>query len=174
MSLIPERTINFDCYDSNAEALLGTTDVELPKFEGLSETIMGAGLAGEIDSIVIGHFKSQTVKLKWRTVTEAALGLLAPTVQAFALYGAVQVQDSLAGALVVQSWRIDVNGMPKSFDLGKFEPGKPMANEMDIEVYKLIISLNDSPLVELDKLNSIYKVNGIDYLQSVRTALGRV
>jgi hypothetical protein len=89
--LIPEKVIQFDCYDSNGTVLLGTTDVELPKFESLSDTISGAGIAGEIESITPGFFKPQQVKLKWRTVTEAALLLLAPTVQALSMYGAVQV-----------------------------------------------------------------------------------
>jgi P2 family phage contractile tail tube protein len=174
VSLIPEKVANFDCYDGNGRALLGTTDAELPKFEGTSETVMGAGMAGEIESITPGHFKSQQVKLKWRTITEAGLRLLAPVNQAFSLYGALQIQDSTSGALLVQSLRIDVVGVPKNFDVGKFEPGKPMASEMDVELLKIIINIDDKPIVELDKLNMIYKVNGVDYLQTVRAALGRV
>lgn len=173
MAQIPERVVNFDCYDSSGTLLLGMTDVELPKFESLSETISGAGLAGEIDSVVIGHFKSQQVKLKARTATQAALSLLVPNMQALALYGAMQLQDSAAGALVVQSLRIDVTGIPKMLDPGKFEPGKPMASEVEIEVYKIIVSIDDQPIVELDKTNYIFKVNGVDYLQQVRSALGR-
>ena len=42
---------------------------------------------------------------------------------------------------------------------------------IDFKVLKA--ELNNQVMLELDKVNYIYKVNGIDYLAGVRRALGR-
>lgn len=173
MAEIPERLVNFRCYNGAAE-LLGMTDVELPAFDGLTENIAGAGIAGEYESPVLGHFKSQMVKLKWRTVTKAGLALLTPVRQVFDIRGSVQLQDPMLGTLVTQGWRVECTGQVKHVGLGKFEPGKVMGAETDMECAVIRIALNGEPLVELDKFNMIFKVNGIDYLRQVRTDLGGV
>ena len=53
--VIPEVVSNFRCYDEDVQKLLGTVDIELPNIEYLTETIQGAGIAGEIETIVVGH-----------------------------------------------------------------------------------------------------------------------
>jgi phage tail tube protein FII len=173
--LIPDKLINFKAYGgAGGLEFLGLTDVELPKFDPINDKIMGAGIAGEIESPVVGHFASQTVKLKFRTVTRAALGLLAPVMHSLDIRGAVQVQDTARGQLVTQAFRVEVTGQQKGLSLGKLEPGKQMEADCEIEAVKLIISLDDVPLVELDKLNMIYKVNDTDYLAEARRAMGGV
>lgn len=172
---IPEKLVNFRCYaGAGALEFLGMTDVELPKFDPLVEKIAGAGIAGEYDSPVIGHFQSQSVKLKWRTVTAAALGLLAPVQHALDIRGSVQLQDPGAGTLITQPFRLEVRGQVKSQGLGKLEPGKPMDADSEIECAVVRISINGVLLVELDKFSMVYRVNGVDYLRGVRIDLGGV
>jgi P2 family phage contractile tail tube protein len=174
VALIPERLVNFKVYDSNGKELLGQTDVELPTFDPITESIGGAGMAGEYDSPVIGHFKSQTLKLKWRTLTKEGVKLFVPVRQAIALYGSVQFQDSTAGGLTTQKWRIECTGQVKMFTPGKLEPGKVMGVEMDFELALIRISADGQQLLELDKFNMIYKVNGVDYLAKIRQDTGGV
>lgn len=172
--LIPEKLINFRCYAGLGVEFLGTTDVELPKFDPMTEKVSGAGIAGEFDSPVVGHFQSQVIKLKWRTPTARALGLLAPVDHLIQLYGAIQVRDSEAGRIVTQQVLLQVSGPMKSFGLGNFEVGKPTAAESEIECAKLDLKIDGVPLVELDKFNSVFKVAGVDYLRDVRIAMGGV
>jgi len=171
---IPERLVNFRCYVGQSAELLGMTDVELPAFEAMTETISGAGIAGEVESTVLGHFKSMTAKLKWRTVTAAAVALVAPVRQVFDIRGAVQLQDPMLGTLTTQALRVECTGQVKTLNPGKLEPGKIMGVESDIECAVLRISLDGVPLVELDKFNMVFKVNGFDYLAKVRRDLGGV
>lgn len=174
MPLIPERLVNFTCYGGAAAAFLGMTDIELPSFEAMKETISGAGIAGEYDSPVPGHFTSQKVKLKWRTLTREALGILAPVRQVFDVRGAIQLQDSAAGALITQALRVECTGQPATQNLGKLEVGKVMGVETDIEIAVIRISIDGVPLIELDKFNMIFRVGATDYLAAVRQALGGV
>jgi len=169
---IPERLVNFRCYNGVSSEYLGMSDVELPSFPMMTEEISGAGIAGAYDSPVIGHFASQSLKLKWRTVTRAALGLLAPVNHVLDVRGSIQAQDSITGGLITQALRVECTGQTKSQGLGKLEPGKAMGAESEVECKVIRISLDGVPIIELDKFNMIYRVNGIDYLAKVRQDLG--
>jgi len=174
VSLIPERLVNFQVYGGVAAAFFGMIDVELPSFEAMKETISGAGIAGEYESPVLGHFGSQKVKLKWRALTVEALGILAPVRQVFDIRGSIQMQDSSGGPLITRALRVECTGQVTMQGLGKLEPGKVMGVESDIEIARIEISIDNEPIIELDKFNSIFKVGGVDYLASVRRDLGGV
>ena len=120
----------------------GMSDVELPKFDAMTETIKGAGIAGELESVTIGHFQSMMVKLKWRAVRPATLALLAPVAQTFDIRGSIQLQESGAGVLVTSPLRVAVRGQVKSKNLGKLEPGKPLDAESDVEVAAISIYID--------------------------------
>ena len=172
-SQIPEKLVNFRAYGgTGAVEFLGLTDVELPKFEAMTDTIHGAGIAGEYDSPVMGHFKSMVVKLSLRTPTAAALSLLAPVLHRLDIRGSIQILDPRLGILITQPLRVEVTGEVKGLEPGKLEPGKPLATTCEIEVSKLSLSLAGVQIVELDKFNMIFRVNGMDYLKSVRTDMG--
>lgn len=171
---IPERLINFKVYDSNSKELIGLSDVELPKFDAMTESIAGVGIAGELESVVLGHFKSMQVVLKLLTPTDQAIKLLAPVVQAFDLRGSIQLQDPSAGALLTKPLRVSLRGQVKTFGLGKFEPGKKMESDVTVECQAISVFYDGVSLIELDKLNMIFKVNGFDYLRSARQDMGGV
>lgn len=176
MAQIPEKLINFRCYGSDTQEFLGMTDAELPAFDAMTETISGAGIAGEFESPVVGHFKPMALKLKFRTITAKAIVSLAPSIarQVIDVRGSISIQDQQSGLLTTQAIRVECSGPVKSGNLGKLEPGKVMGAEADIEVVTLRISVDGVLLVELDKLNQIYRVGGVDYLQQVRIDLGGV
>ena len=70
---VPEKLINYKVYLDRSD-MVGLADVELPNFEAMTETIKGAGIAGEIDSPTLGHYGSMTLTLNWRTITSENAG----------------------------------------------------------------------------------------------------
>lgn len=174
MPKVPERLVNYRVYDSDSKELLGLSDVELPKFESLTETINGAGIAGDFESVVLGHFKSQALKLKWLVPTSEAVVLLTPVMHALDLRGSVQNQDPSSGALGTTPFRVAVRGMVKGLSLGKFEPGKRMDADIDVEIASISVFHEGVELIQFDKFNFVYKVLGVDYLRSVRLDMGGV
>lgn len=45
---VPERLINYRVYNES-NALLGIATVDLPEIQAMSDTVSGAGIAGEVD-----------------------------------------------------------------------------------------------------------------------------
>jgi P2 family phage contractile tail tube protein len=168
---IPEKLIAFRVY-REGEDQIGLADVELPDLEFITETVSGAGVAGELESPVIGHTKSLALKLKWRTFSEHAAALLAQKMHHLDLRGSIQRFDPGSGVYEPQAMKVVVRGAPKKGGLGKFEMGKPMDNESEFEVSYIKVWLGGQEVIEVDKLNYKFVVAGDDALAAVRGQLG--
>ena len=168
---VPEKLINFRVYQDDAD-LLGVADVTLPSLEAMTETIKGAGLAGEIDSPVLGHYGSMELQLNWRTLYKPNALLAAPKGIMLDMRAANQVKDSESGAFVVQSAKVIARGVPKNTELGKLDVGTTSDTATTLEIDYLKVTVDGEDLIELDKYNYICKVGGVDYLSEVREALG--
>lgn len=171
-NLIPEKNINFAVYLEGTEEL-GNAEVTLPKLEPMSSEVKGAGIAGVFDSLVLGHFGSTTVSLQWRNVTESITKLAAHKTHSLDLYGALQAYDAGSGEHKVQQLQMFVKGTPKGPELGVLNVGDLGNPQMELEVLYFKLSIDGSEKIELDKLNYIYRVDGVDYLAAVRSALGK-
>lgn len=172
MSRIHEKTIAYNVYKQGAE-LLGVADPELPSIELMTETMSGAGIAGEIETPTLGQTKSLSLKLKFRSKTASYFKLLNPGMHELDLRASIQVQDTAAGTLTSEPERILVRGMNKKAALGKWETGKPQDADVELEVSYLKIVQNGQEVLEVDKLNFIFRVNGTDHLATVRNDLGK-
>ena len=67
--------------------------------------------------------------------------------------------------------RIVVRGKAKKMSLGKAEPGKKMECETEIEIMYIKVELNKEVLMELDKLNFKYVLNGVDMMEKIRAQI---
>ena len=178
---IPEKLTSFRVFrakdkqvegQTDDDLMLGLADVDLPELEFLSETTAGAGIAGEIDNPVIGHFKAMEMTLKWRSVTKNVSLLAAPVVHQLDLRGSIQEYDSSNGKFVHTPVKIVVRAAPKKTGLGKFETGKQMDSETALEVSYLKLTHAGEDRIEIDKYNHKYVVHGVDYLADIRTNIG--
>lgn len=167
---VPEKLINFRVY-LEGNYLAGVADVELPKLEGMSESVTGAGIAGEVDSPVIGHYKAMKTTVKFRTITAEAVGILAaPAAHLIDFRGSQQIQE--AGVLKSIPIRVTIKGTPTSVELGKLEVGKPTDSGDEFSVSYLKVYVDGKEIVEIDPYNFIAKFNGVDALAGVRKDLG--
>jgi len=169
---IPSVLINAKVYNSG-KVLLGQANCELGDFEFMTESLTGLGLAGELDMPVLGHFKSLTLKLKWNTVCQEAVELLAPKTHQLAIYASLQNWDADEGRFVPVPCRVNCLATPKKGGAGKFEVGKKMEPESEFELTYLKMSINGKEAVEIDKINFKCMIDGVDYLADVRSHLGQ-
>lgn len=168
---IPERTINYRVYDE-FNALIGVATADLPDIEAMSDTISGAGIAGEFESPTLGHFGAMSLTLNWRTITTDAMRLAGQRVHSLELRSSQQINDAASGQLLTQAIRIVVRATPKNLSLGSFEVGATTDSSSEFELSFLKIYIANRPVLELDKLNFRFIVNGEDFLASVRRDLG--
>jgi P2 family phage contractile tail tube protein len=166
---IPEKLINFRAY-LEGDNLIGVADVELPKLKAMTETVSGAGIAGEVESPVLGHYESMTVTVNFRMLNADAGTLATPAAHLLDFRGSQQVYDS--GVFKTVPVRVTVKAIPKSVDLGKFKVGAPTETGDEFEVVYLKIYVDGKERVEIDKYNSIARFDGVDVLAGVRADLG--
>lgn len=169
--MVPEKLINFRVYQ-DGDDLLGISDVTLPKLDSITETVKGAGVAGEIDDPTIGHFGSMELELNWRSLVKSNIVLAKPTGVHLDLRGACQGHDSAKNVLKMMPVKIVVEGTPKSTDLGKLDMGATTDTKNTIEVTYIKITVDGETVLEIDKFNYICVIGGVDYMADIRDALG--
>lgn len=168
---IPERTINYRVYDDN-NALIGVATVDLPDIEAMTDTVSGAGIAGEVDSPTLGHFASMTLTINWRTITGDATRLNAQRVHALEFRASQQINDAARGELKTQAVRVVTRCTPKNLSLGSLEVSAGTDSSSEFEVSYLKIYIDGRDVLEIDKYNFKFVVNGEDFLRTVRRDLG--
>lgn len=168
---VPERLINFRVYNE-ANVLMGTATVDLPEIQAMSDTVSGAGIAGEVDSPVLGHFQAMSATINWRTVETAALELAKQQAHQIEIRGSQQHYDTATGKITTVPIRVVMRAIPKNSGLGSLEPGSTTDSSTEFEVVYLKISVDGKEKVEIDKYNYIAKFGDTDMLESVRKDLG--
>ncbi|MBY0088392.1 phage major tail tube protein [Brevibacillus brevis] len=172
VNTIPERLRNFNVYLDGSNDLKGVADIQLPSFELMTDTVKGAGIAGEYDSPTLGHFQSMKLSLSFRTVTREMFGLLRQKSQRLDCRGALQLYDAGEGASKTVAVKVVVQGPTTKVDPGKFETGSAMDGSAEVEALYLKIDYDGKTIVEIDKLNFICVIDGVDQLADTRKALG--
>lgn len=170
--IIPEKVINYMAYIDGSRSLSALVDADLPDLQFMSETISGAGIAGEIDSITMGHLQAMTMGLNFRVLIDENYRMLEQKSYSIELKAGLQSSDQSNGTLNVGKLRVMVKVIPKGLTLGKMSVGKPSDSKQDFSVNYMKIEYDGEEVLEVDKTNMIFKVNGTDYLTGTRAAMG--
>lgn len=170
-NLVPERLINFRVY-LEGNNLAGVATIDLPELEAMSDTVSGAGIAGEVESPILGHFSSMTTTINFRTVTADAVKLAGQRSHAIECRGSQQVYDAANGQYKTSPIKVSMRCTPKNVSLGSLEVGATTDTANEFEVTYLKIFVDGKERLELDKYNFKYVVDGTDFLARVRADLG--
>lgn len=173
MSLqLPEVLNSFNLYNET-EKLIGLTgEVELPELTMINDTLTGSGIMGEIEDPVTGQFESATMTFKWSCLHKDYFKLVNTTKPSqLTLRGSLQCLDTDTGYTDYYPVKIVVRGKAKTIKLGTAEKGKKMECETEIEVMYIKVVVNNETLLELDKLNFRYVLNGQDMLEKIRAQI---
>lgn len=170
---IPEKVINFTCYVNGSSELAGMVDLTLPTIENMTETISGAGIAGEMESVTPGHTSAMTFSINFRSLVDKNISLIKPEPYDFEVKGALQETDSKTGKIEVKKLTVSIRGIPKKADLGKLAVSKSTDTNGEFTCEYLKIDIDGKTSLEIDKSNMVFNVDGKDYLAEVRAALGK-
>ena len=167
---MPAQLINFEVFDTG-NRLLGLSDIELPELKMKTFDLSGAGVAGELQMPTLGFLESLELSLNFHSLTSEAAQLLRQKAQDLILYGAAEMYSASDGQIKPRSIKIEVRGLPKGLTLGSFKPAEGMESKTALEVIYLKISIDGAVVVEIDKINYKFLVDGTDYLAQVRSML---
>ncbi|QQE75721.1 phage major tail tube protein [Brevibacillus composti] len=172
MNKIPERITDLRVYRDGTNTLLGVADVTLPPLQSLTETVSGAGIAGEYESPTVGQYQSAKLSMTWRTITEEQIKLAAPQSHRLDMRGVVQVYDAANGKYKQVGVRIVVQGPPTNNELGRLGKNATSDGTTEIEALYLKVQYDGKTKIEIDKLNYVCVIDGVDYLKETRKILG--
>lgn len=148
-------------------------EVTLPEITQISEEVKGAGIAGTFDGTFVGHLEAMSLTLNFRSVTTDAIKLAEPRKHQLDLRAAQQSWDNSTGRYVQQAVKHVLVVSPKKFAPGKLAPASSAEASGEYPVTYYATYIDGKKVLEIDILNFIYYVNGVDYLEDVRKALGK-
>ena len=168
MNTIPTKINRYNVYNKGNRLLGVGEEMTLPDFEPSSETVTGAGILGEIDDPTVGYFGNQEMEIPFRILDNEATDMLDMTkaVQ-LEIRGAAQTTNS-EGDIEYQGVRVVVRGRSNKFTTGKLKAGNPMDTSITLSILYILIELDGVSVLELDKLNEVFKINGNDILAKVK------
>ena len=166
-------TIDFAVYDTAFdEEFVGMASVTLPDKNQKVIPINGAGIGGDVEVPINGHYDAMTLVLEFHNYSPRVARLREHRRQTIELRIAQQNEDRIAGQVVTDAVKHVFVGIPKSASGGTVAPASPGNMNVAMSVRYWGTFVNGKLLDEIDQLNRIDIINGIDYNAPVRKALG--
>ncbi len=168
-----DAVINAAIYE-NATELYGLAQVQMPDLTSLVTTLNGAGIAGNVEAVILGHLEAMTMTINFNTFCKEQAALAEMRPHNLDIRVAQQGTDSTSGEIKVDAIKHVVRATPKSLKYGKIAPASTADASGDYAVSYLKTYINGELINEIDPLNFICTINGVDYLAPVRKAMGKM
>lgn len=166
-----QLTVNYDVYE-DANRYDGTASAVLPDISFLTQSLSGAGIGGNIEAVT-AHIDAMTLTLNWREFTEQACNLSTPKRHHIELRAARQDENPVTGELEYKNIKHVLVVVPKGLTGGTLAPHSARTPAGTYAVRYYASYIDGKKEVELDPMNYICYIDGTDYLENVRKALGR-
>lgn len=167
-----QSVINFAVYEDSKE-YVGMAKVTLPDLSYLTTSISGAGIAGNLEAVILGHVEAMTMGLDFRTTTAQVMSLAEPRRHNIDLRVAQQEEDTVSGTIKVRRIKHVFVVVPKSIKGGTIAPASPTDGSGEYAVSYWATYIDGKKMQEIDPANFIFIINGKDMLSEVRKALGK-
>ena len=165
------RVTNANVY-LNGNSMLGkASEVNLPQLKTLLSDHMALGLYGKVE-LPTGLDKLEAT-IKW---TSYYGDVLAATANPFATHE-IQVRSSIdqysaAGRTGQVAAVCYIRGTFKDPSLGNFKQHDNVETDAKINVTAVRFEIDGKPVLEIDVLANIFKIQGVDVLQTYRQNIG--
>lgn len=170
-NLIPYAIIDYRVYlgETHLEGIAG--EISLPDVEEQTESFEGGGLLGEIEVGTPGRFAKFEVEFPFRTLDREITELKKNSGKPIYLRAAGAYINKETGEQEYVQVKITLKGPRPSITLGKLASNKPTNSTVKMKPLYIKVEVNDEVLLEVDKLNGIYKLNGEDQLSEISSFL---
>ena len=172
--ILGNKTIQYSIYDrtnGRPEYVGDTSSYKRPSLEMLTDTIKGAGILGEIDLPTLGQIGALEAEISFKKSNKKAVEIFGQKSHSLEIRWASDLLDSSNGQIKAEQNKEIIRCLPKKLDLGKVETNTSNEGTLTLEVLYYQYIINGETLIEIDKLNNVLKVNGVDYAAAIRQAL---
>jgi P2 family phage contractile tail tube protein len=166
---MPSKLKNFNLFNDGISYLGQVPELTLPKLSRKMEDYVAGGMTGPIEV----DYMNEKIELDW-----TAGGLL---VDALQQYGAIThnaVQLRFAGAYQrddsgeVDAVEIVVRGRHKEIEMGGAKMGDKSDHKYKTTCSYYKLTVNGEDIIELDFINGVEMVGGVDRTAEIRRAIG--
>ena len=166
---IPQVVNRYNLYRKGTKLVGLTGEVELPAVTMVTDTLEGAGTGGNMDIPVIGLTENIDIQIPFMSLTKDLFSLANPgEAEDLTLRGAIQGTDPATGKIPYTSIAISMRGTVKEITPGTVKSGGKMESSVTMTLSYYKIALDGETVLEIDKLNNVFVVNGDDVLKEVR------
>lgn len=167
--MIPQVVNRFNVYKSGKKIIGISGEVTLPEISSLTDSLEGAGVGGTIDLPVIGLVDDMEVEIPFISLIEDIFSMMDPTEATdLTLNGAIQGTNPDDGRTDYISLSVAMRGIVKKFSPGTAKSGAKMGSSITLGLSYYKIVMDGKTMLEIDKFNSVYVVNGHDVIEKVR------
>lgn len=170
--MMDQSIIDFAVYEDSRE-FVGIASATLPDMNFITQSLSGAGIGGNIEAVIAGHVDAMTLTLNFTTINEDTLRLSEPRLHQLDLRVAQQYEDNVASELKVKGYKHIFKVIPKSDKAGGVAPASQANGSGEYAVRYWATFLDGEKIREIDPLNNICYINGVDYNEPIRKALGK-
>lgn len=156
-------------YDNGAVKIGDTTSLTLPSIERLTDSISGAGIAGEIDVPSVNQFASMETEITIRvTSKEHALLMNANQLEYRWLTNNIDTSNVKQTQIGNKAF---LTVILKKADEGKIEQGSAQDATFTYEVVAYKRISDGEEIFNIDKLNGVFTINGVNQLGEMSSFL---
>ena len=168
---LPRKLKNMNLFNDGNAYLGVAKTVTLPSLGRKMESYRGGGMNGPVKADL--GFSDDGIQLEWKTggldlISLRQFGATKAAGVPLRFTGFFQQDDTGEDSQV----EIVVRGRHETIEMGDAQPGEDTEHGMTTTCSYYKLTVDGQEIIEIDLLNFIEKVNGVDMLEKQRSALG--
>ncbi|MEL7551962.1 phage major tail tube protein [Pseudomonas protegens] len=168
---MPRKLKNLNLFNDGNSYLGVVKSVTLPPLGRKMEAYRGGGMNGSVKADL--GFSDDGIQFEWKT---GGLDLIA--LRQFGSVNASGIMLRFSGAFQqddtgeVSTAEVVVRGRHETIEMGDASPGEDTEHSITTTCSYYKLTVDNEDIIEIDLLNFIEKVNGVDMLEKQRNAIG--
>jgi P2 family phage contractile tail tube protein len=168
---MPRKLKNLNLFNDGNSYLGVVKSVTLPPLGRKMESYRGGGMNGSVKADL--GFSDDGIQFEWKT---GGLDLIA--LRQFGSVNASGIMLRFSGAFQqddtgdVSTVEVVVRGRHETIEMGDASPGEDTEHSITTTCSYYKLTVDNEDIIEIDLLNFIEKVDGVDMLEKQRQALG--
>lgn len=166
---LPSKLKNFNLFNDGRSYIGNVPEITLPKLSRKMEDYVAGGMTGPVEI----DYMNEKIELDW-----TAGGLLEDALLQYGASAHDAVQLRFAGAYQkedtgdIDAVEVVIRGRHKEIDFGNAKVGDKTEHKYKTTCSYYKLTINDRPIIELDFVNGVEIVGGVDRSANIRAAIG--